>query len=88
MTVTPRELATLFVNALNLEDVVPEDVDIQAPLFGSGLGLDSLDLLEIALVIQQHYGVKIKADDPNVAKIFGSLQSLADYISSPCATSA
>lgn len=80
MTVDARELAVLFVDALGLEDVNPEGVDVTAPLFGGGLGLDSLDLLEIALVIQQNFGVKIKSDDPNVEHVFGSLQNLADHI--------
>lgn len=80
MTVAARELAVLFVDALGLEDVDPKEVDITAPLFGGGLGLDSLDLLEIALVIQQNFDVKIKSDDPNVEHIFGSLESLAEHI--------
>ena len=78
--VSARELAVLVVEALTLEDVDPEQVDVTAPLFGEGLGLDSLDMLEIALVIQQRYGVKLKADDPNTEVIFASLQSLADHI--------
>jgi acyl carrier protein len=82
IAVSPRELAALFIQSLNLEDVEPDTVDISAPLFGSGLDLDSLDMLEIALVVQQHFGVKLKADDPNVETIFGSLQNLADYINS------
>lgn len=79
-TVSARELAVLVVEALNLEDLDPATVDLGAPLFVDGLGLDSLDMLEISLVIQQRYGVKLKADDPNNAAIFASLQSLADYI--------
>ena len=78
--VSARELALLVVEALNLEDVDAERVDVTAPLFGSGLGLDSLDMLEISLVIQQRYGVKLRADDPNNDAIFASLQSLADHI--------
>ena len=69
-----------MVEALNLEDVDPQRVDVTAPLFGSGLGLDSLDMLEISLVVQQRYGVKLRADDPNNDAIFASLQSLADHI--------
>lgn len=79
-TVSARELAVLVVEALNLEDLDPATVDLGAPLFGDGLGLDSLDMLEISLVIQQRYDVKLKADDPNNVAIFASLQSLADYI--------
>jgi acyl carrier protein len=80
VAVSARELAALIVEALNLEDVDPEQMDLAAPLFGDGLGLDSLDILEISLLIQQRYGVKLKADDPNNAAIFASLQDLAEHI--------
>lgn len=73
------ELARLFVKTLNLE-VRPEDIDCNAPLYGEGLGLDSIDMLEIALVISQQYGVKLKADDKNNIEIFNSLRSLNTYI--------
>jgi acyl carrier protein len=79
-SLSARELAVLVVNGLNLEDVDPQKVDLAAPLFGGGLDLDSLDLLEVSLLIQQHCGVKLKADDPENEAIFGSLQSLADHI--------
>ena len=75
-----RELAQLVVEGLNLEDVDAQQIDLNAPLFNGGLDLDSLDMLEIALLIQQRYGVKLKADDPNNAVVFASLQSLADHI--------
>lgn len=78
--VSARELAALVVEAVNLEGLDPANLDLTAPLFGDGLGLDSLDMLEISLMVQQRYGVKLKADDPNNAAIFASLQSLADYI--------
>lgn len=78
--VSARELAALVVEAVNLEGQDPSTLDLSAPLFGDGLGLDSLDMLEISLVIQQRYGVKLKADDPNNDSIFASMQSLADYI--------
>ena len=80
-TVSARELASLVVESLNLEGVDPETIDPAAPIFGDGLGLDSLDMLEISLVIQQRYGVKLKADDPQNEAIFSSLQSLAEHIS-------
>ena len=82
-----RELARLFVDSLGLNEIDPDDIAVDAPLFGSGLGLDSLDLLEIALVIQQNFGIKIMADDPNIEHIFGSLQSLSDYINNHSALS-
>lgn len=78
--VSARDLATLVVEGLNLEDVNPDEVDLLAPLFGGGLDLDSLDVLEISLIVQQRYGVKLKADDPNNEAIFASLQSLAAHI--------
>lgn len=78
--VPARELAALVVEALHLEDLDAETIDVAAPLFKGGLELDSLDLLEISLVIQQRYGVKLKAGDPANEAIFASLQSLADHI--------
>jgi acyl carrier protein len=81
-----RELAGLVVEALHLEDVDPAQLDLGAPLFGEGLGLDSLDILEISLVIQQRYGIKLKAEDPNNEAIFASLQSLADHLNAAQAT--
>jgi acyl carrier protein len=79
-TVSARELASLVVESLNLEGVDADRIDLTAPLFGEGLGLDSLDMLEISLVIQQRYGVKLKADDPHNEAIFSSLQSLATHV--------
>ena len=81
-TVAARALASLVVETLNLEGVDASQIDVAAPLFGEGLGLDSLDMLEISLVIQQRYGVKLRADDPQNAAIFSSLQSLAEHIGS------
>ena len=73
------ELARLIVTTLNLE-VSPIEIDPQAPLYGDGLGLDSIDMLEIALVVSQEFGVKLRADDKNNVKIFSSLRSLSAYI--------
>ncbi|MGB4117587.1 MAG: phosphopantetheine-binding protein [Polaromonas sp.] len=80
--VPARELARLVIDGLNLEGVNPELVDLSAPLFGGGLDLDSLDMLEISLLVQQQFGVKLRADDPNNEANFSSLQRLADHISS------
>lgn len=73
------ELARLIVKTLNLE-VQPSDIDPQAPLYGEGLGLDSIDMLEIALAVSQAFGVKLRADDKNNLQIFSSLRSLNAYI--------
>ena len=74
-----RELATLFVQALNLE-VAPEDIDPNAPLYGEGLGLDSIDILEVALLVSKQYGIQIRAEAPENQQIFRSLRHLAEYI--------
>lgn len=74
-----RELAVLFVEALNLE-VAPQDIDLDAPLYGEGLGLDSIDILEVALIVSKKYGVQLRADSQENHKIFRSLRHLADYI--------
>jgi len=74
-----REVAGLIVQALNL-DVAPADIDADAPLYGEGLGLDSIDVLEIALVVSKQYGVQLRADSEENERIFGSLRQLADYI--------
>lgn len=75
-----RELAELIVTALNLEDVAPESIDPEAPLFKTGLGLDSIDALEIALEISKRYGFQLRSDDENNQRIFSSLRSLAAHI--------
>jgi acyl carrier protein len=69
------ELARLIVKTLNL-DIPASEIDPEAPLFGEGLGLDSIDVLEIALAISQTYGVQLRSDDENNAEIFQSLRSL------------
>jgi acyl carrier protein len=74
-----REVAGLIIAALNL-DVAPADIDPDAPLYGEGLGLDSIDILEIALVVSKQYGVQLRADSEENERIFGSLRQLADYI--------
>jgi acyl carrier protein len=67
------------IEQLNLEEIKPEDIDPVAPLFGAGLGLDSIDALELIVLLEKHYGIKL--NDPKEAKeIFASLQSMATYI--------
>jgi acyl carrier protein len=70
------ELARLVVKTLNL-DIPASEVDPEAPLFGEGLGLDSIDVLEVALAISQNYGVQLRSDDENNSRIFQSLRSLS-----------
>jgi acyl carrier protein len=81
MTTSPTiaEIAEIIVTALNL-DITPEQIDPEAPLFGEGLGLDSIDILEIALVISKRYGIQLRADNDDNATIFRSLRNLTDYI--------
>jgi acyl carrier protein len=73
------ELAQLIVRTLNLEMAAAE-IDPEAPLYEEGLGLDSIDILEIALAVSQSYGVKLRSDDKNNNEIFRSLRSLSRYI--------
>ena len=73
------ELAGLVVSALNLE-VAAAEIDPDAPLYKEGLGLDSIDILEVALAVSKAFGVKLHADDKNNHAIFSSLRSLNDYI--------
>ena len=75
-----HELAQLIVESLNLDGVSPGEIDPKARLFGEGLGLDSLDMLELSMSVEQKYGVKLRSDDPDNAKIFGSLRSLSEHI--------
>jgi acyl carrier protein len=81
-TQTPaeHELAQLIVQAVNLEGVSPGDIDPEAPLFGSGLGLDSIDALEIALEISKRYGFQLRSDDEENRRIFASLRALSEHI--------
>ncbi len=74
-----KEVAALVVEALNLE-VRPEEIDPAAPLYGDGLGLDSIDILELALVVSKRYGFQLRSDDQDNVRIFSSLASLADHI--------
>ena len=74
-----REVATILVEALNLE-VAADAIDPEAPLYGEGLGLDSIDILEVALVVSQRYGFQLRSDDEDNVRIFRSLASLAEHI--------
>ena len=74
-----RELAEVIVSALNLE-ISAATIQPEAPLYGEGLGLDSIDILEIALAVSKHYGVQIRSDDSDNVEIFASLRSLNEHI--------
>jgi acyl carrier protein len=75
-----RELAAMLVEVLHLE-LAASDIDPQAPLYGDqGLGLDSIDILEIAVAISKKYGFKLRSDDPDNDRIFASLRALASHI--------
>jgi acyl carrier protein len=74
------DLKRLIVEALMLEDIRPEDIDTEAPLFGDGLGLDSIDALELAIAIDRRFGVKIEAEDERNRDIFRNVASLARHI--------
>lgn len=79
-TPAQREIAELLVDVLNLEETRPEDIAPDALLFGEGLGLDSIDALEIALAISQKYGVQMQAEDPTVKDAFATLASLTEFV--------
>lgn len=80
MTALEKEVAQLIVDALNLEDVQPDKIDPEAPLFREGLGLDSIDALELALAISKKYGFKLQSDDKKNTDIFFSLRSLSRHV--------
>ncbi len=73
------EVAQLIVDALHL-DIGPEEIEPEAPLFGEGLGLDSIDALELALAISRTYGIELKSDDARNHRIFASLRDLTRHI--------
>lgn len=75
-----RELAQLLVESLNLDDVDAAGIDPEAPLFTTGLGLDSIDALELALAISKRYGFQLRSDNPDNRQIFTSLRTLSDHI--------
>ena len=80
------ELKQLIIDALGLEDLGPDDIAADQPLFGEGLGLDSVDALELGLAIQKRFGIKIDADAKDTRKHFASVDSLAAFVSASRAT--
>ena len=79
-TAAERELAQLLVESLNLEDVEAGAIDPEAPLFNTGLGLDSIDALELALAISKHYGFQLRSDSEENRRIFASLRALSAHV--------
>ena len=75
-----NELKELIIEGLHLEDVKPDDIELDAPLFGDGLGLDSIDALEISVLLDRKYGVKISSGDDRNPEIYASLKALADFV--------
>jgi acyl carrier protein len=74
------DIKHLIVDALMLDDVKPEQIDSDAPLFVEGLGLDSIDALELAIAIDKKFGVKIRAEDESTRSIFANVRSLAEHV--------
>jgi acyl carrier protein len=74
------EIKELIVEALALTDVTPADIGTDDPLFGEGLGLDSIDALELAMALTERYGVEIQADNEENRRIFTSVRTLADHV--------
>lgn len=81
-TEAERELADLLVESLNLEDVEPQAIDPEAPLFNEGLGLDSIDALELSLAIGKRYGFQLRSEGEDNRRIFGSLRALSAHVQS------
>lgn len=79
-TTAEAELAQLLVESLNLEDVQADAIDPEAPLFNAGLGLDSIDALELALAISKRYGFQLRSDSDENRRIFSSLRALSAHV--------
>ncbi len=80
LTAAERELAELLVESLNLDGVEPSGIDPEAPLFGAGLGLDSIDALELALAISKKYGFQLRSATDDNRRIFASLRALSAHV--------
>lgn len=80
LTAAERELADLLVESLNLDGVEAAGIDPEAPLFGAGLGLDSIDALELSLAISRKYGFQLRSDNDDNRRIFGSLRALSAHV--------
>ncbi len=81
MKALETELKQLLIDVLNLEDITAEDIDSEAPLFGEGLGLDSIDALELGVAIRRKYAVEMDVDSEDTRRHFGSISNLARFVS-------
>ena len=75
-----QEIKELIISSLELEDIKPEDIKDDAPIFGKGLGLDSIDALELGVTIKKKFGVKLSAESEDSRKHFASVNALAEFI--------
>jgi acyl carrier protein len=75
-----NEVKAFIIETLDLEDVTPADIEDDAPLFGEGLGLDSIDSLELGVGLQKRYGLKLSAESEDTRQVFSSVRALAEYI--------
>lgn len=80
MQTLQSEIKALIISALSLEDVAPDDIDAEAPLFVEGLGLDSIDALELGLALQKRYGVSMSANSEETRRHFSSVNALAQFV--------
>lgn len=80
MSDTERDLKKLIIEVLNLEDIAPDDIESAAPLFGDGLGLDSIDALELGVAIRRKYNVNLDIDSDEIREHFASVSNLARFI--------
>ena len=80
MQALEAEIKDLIITAMSLEDVRPEDIDAAAPLFNEGLGLDSIDALELGLALQKRYGVTLSADSEETRRHFASVDALCAFV--------
>lgn len=80
MELLTQEFKLKLIEALNLEDITPDDIENDAPLFGDGLGLDSIDALEIMLILEKSYGIRLE-NGAEAKEIFFSINTLTSYIS-------
>ncbi|GLR15034.1 phosphopantetheine-binding protein [Chitinimonas viridis] len=80
MQALEQEIKAIIIESLNLEDVTPDDIDASAALFVDGLGLDSIDALELGLALQKRYGVSMSADSEETRQHFASVSALAQFV--------